>query len=257
MRLRLPLILLCLLAFAACRKKDVQPSAAAAIPDFGQGTGRCRLHHVTQRKVVSNNQLGQTTELYLEYFGDGRIRSVTDVGTGLLLFTTGTSFTYSGDTIFAAHEGGVYGVDTVVLNARKQIFRTIGLRPEDGSVFQYDAAGLLVTIGFPAPFQYFKWEDGDVIEDSVSSGASQYQTFYTYYPDRLFQYANVDVLNIYGTWGMPMFKTKHLRKSLLTASGSEIETFTYGFDADGKVVADTSWQAGYIQACRTFEYECL
>ena len=253
--------LLPLLCFAAC-KRDPLLVAAPGVVDYGQGTGRCRL------SVVTETPLADTSKHYraeLHYDDHGRLQWVLNVYCMNLMGGGSSAFEYRGDTIESSHMYGS-GDDMVVFNdAGKPGWATIISAYSGDKVlvsFYYDNLGRVAEWRQQYATEYdriFTWSGNDLLADSTPVGMANN---YEYYADRPGQYANPLTLNDYAYYGTPLWKFGHLpksRKYLAYQGGGFVwlkDSYTYSFDADNKVMADTVRPGSGPGYYNTFSYEC-
>jgi hypothetical protein len=241
-----------LLAIAGCKKNGEE------ITDYGQGTGNCRLSG-----FKSGGYYGDTTSATINYNSDGSLASV-------ISGKRKTVFRYNGDVIIAASSdagGKPLSQDSVVLNDKRQIIfwsnKYFSSGGYAGTVFTYDAQGQLirshVTTNTYTPDHYYTWSDGDMIVDSVYMSAltGPIVVYYEYDKTRLSQYASPNGATAYFTLGTVWHKSRHLLKSQFYKRDSSTVTYTYGFDAAGKIMTDTFWNTGFqAEAYNSFSYDC-
>lgn len=231
-------------------KKD--PNPAKSIPlDYHQGTGRCRLSRIDYHLSANPTK---TVPVVITYDEHGRIASCSNAGAfDITLYGVFSTFQYKGDTIIAMH-GGNSGNDTVVLNERKQIAYWFPPSPPRQQ-FLYDQSYRPIGIralNSTGITEYFRWENDDVVADSIYLGDP---LNINYYPDKLSQFGSPFTLMTFATFGVPFYISKHLPHINSSAIGHD-NTFTYAFDNDGKIIADTVKSGTAMLYYNTFTYEC-
>lgn len=128
-------------------------------------------------------------------------------------------------------------------------------------LYNYNEQQQLVSIEqYPQELMhYYKWLDGDLLQDSVDDGRTPTLRF-SYYTDHLASPAGPNVLRDMIEYGIVRIKSKHLLKS---GGGANINGFDrsvldnrYSFFGDGQVATDTIITTWGDTAIRTFQYLC-
>jgi hypothetical protein len=235
----LMILLAIVIVSGGCKKKDeVQKPVAPVHIDYGQGTGFCRL--------ISANKYDGGGGMF-KYDNLGRLASVSGGGASRV-------FSYDSNRIIVTVRNTpsiISGYDTVMLDSKGRIISSNFL----SSRYFYNDQGELTHITWSdgqgtTGYNYFTWKDGDLVQDSSQSRVRRY----AYYTNLPVQYASFHILGYWNTYGVPLYKPKHLLKTITDNGGNPIH-FTYNIDDEGKIMSDTA-RAATFTSFSTYSYEC-
>ena len=243
---------LLILIIISCNKKDED------ITDYRQGTGRCRLKSFTI-DYPEPGLASRTT--YLHYDEQNRLQRVSydpNATKGHYQFVYGADYflrrqiaangqrDLTGDSITFDIAGRITGIYKVVywpgtseVNSYEHLI--------------YNSAGQHVTTlnSTNSHTVSFFWQGGDLVRDTSGGHACEY----TYHNDRPSQYASSEARSQFSYYGKVVDGTSHLLKSV--SRDGRTSSYIYGFDADGKIIADTVIGPMGPERFDTYEYECL
>jgi hypothetical protein len=196
------------------------------------------------------------TENYIMSYGsDGRLSTV-QYSDGSTSYTR--SFVYSGSLIIITVTGSSPSVDTVFLNANgdaDHIVLHAGSNMVTVYSFTYDGnrqltSSTAATVGFGNITSTYKYSDGDITEVDQSGGTFSY----AYYTDKASSTSDLEVLSQLIQFGVVYQKERHLTKSI--TAGNVTETYSYTFDASGKITGGSESSGGSDLTTWTYTYDC-
>lgn len=199
-------------------------------PSGGTPTAQDSTCQLISVKWVYNNILYTTN---LTYNSDGKLAKRDD-GLG-----NSTSYTYSDDQVFIKNDTSTSIRDTTTLNnfGYTAQFNVNAPPVLSSSVFYYVSDTILDHSIFTSPLiaspdtTVYIFTNGDLT--TMVAGGTTYT--YTYYTDQAEQPADFAIYNQIIAEGALAYKNKHLTKSY--SGNSFSSTYTYSFDASGKIVS--------------------
>lgn len=253
------LLTLCsgLFLFSACEQvKEVPPT------DFNQGTGSCRLASFTHANVAKGPVGNYTTRLTYEDSTNYLLEAVTEWGS----YYRSVSFKFlTPGNILATHRdrrGKILELDSIRLDGN---FRVTYYTQQDAvtglatqHMARYDGGNLSRMENFvnwmPTDTVFYRWQNGDMILDSSSTGIVN---GYQYYTDQKAQLASPGMLS-YFTWlGTPLYRNEHLEaKRYAWSRGGFVTSYDYTTNGSGNVTILRSNDDTAGHYVSNFFYEC-
>jgi hypothetical protein len=227
------------LTFGSC-KKDKHDKKAT-----------CKLVKVTQKSATG------MAVITMAYNNDGKIAAI---GVNSPLGNTTRTFTYTGNTINIVNTGNSGSrKDSVTLNANgrptniRSYQDTAGISWINQS-FEYNGNQLAKVhqtdnSSTSTHTSVATYNNGNIV--SLVTGPSI--SLMEYYTDRNIQAGDYLEFAFTLTYGVPIYPNKNLVKSI--GSGSNLTTFIYDFDADGKITK-VLLSSGNNVTELNYEYEC-
>jgi hypothetical protein len=204
---------------------------------------------------IQTSYSGTTGSYTITYNADGKPATV-EFSQGGSSYTR--TIVYSPGLIVATTTGAGASTDSVYLNAAGDVDhivrRPAGSAAVTTSSFTYDGSRQIATIVVQstnsAPITTTcKYVNGDLQEtDGVLT------VKYTYYPDKPSSPADLIALGQWLNYGIVYEKSAHMVQTY--GSGSVIESNTYTYDNDGKIVSATSSDNSGGRSTFTFTYDC-
>ena len=263
-------VLLLLLLAASCKKtgsgNDPQDSGytpvPAATPDYGQGTGSCRLAAI----VNSPNIYGYKT--VITYDAAGRFASWTDIGGG----TTSRTITWHSPdsatgTFNGIYSGGYTGNDTLLFQngriVQRREYNTRYDYPYRIVHYHYDAAGHPSLLVRRFPLQptaspdsiLLTWQAGNLTQITYRINGAETYTYFTYTTEPYKMAADPSLAGLYSV-GYQLYKTANRVKGWgATPAEADAPRIHCWMNDHGVIVRDSSRDQGGIRV-HDLLYEC-
>jgi hypothetical protein len=190
--------------------------------------------------IIAYDNAGRPTALQFSQNGGGYTANFAYGDHLIVVTTTGTSNT----------------IDSVFLNANGDIDHLIvrnGSSNTITDVFTYDSKHQLsksVEQGGADVTTLYQYSNGDMVEADLPGE----KFIYSYYTDKPAAVGDPMVLTQWLQFGALFQRSAHLTKT--QSVGSNVETFTYTFDAEGKIASVTEADGSVDSTTFTYTYEC-